>query len=84
MKNWIMRMPEPGPLGLTFLLAIARAMVSASLVNRPLGGRVETVFTPRTHFFFSAMTPPVEPPYWTQTVLMLTNSRMPNSDRSRP
>ena len=38
MKSWIMRMPEPMPLGLTFLLAMVRAMVSASLVNRPLGG----------------------------------------------
>src|SRR5262245_42314266 len=38
MKNWIMRIPEPMPLGLTFLLAIVRAMVWASLVNRPCGG----------------------------------------------
>src|SRR2546430_15448445 len=55
MKNWIMRMPEPMPLGLTFLLAMARAMVCASFVNKPLGGNVETVFTSRTHRFFSTM-----------------------------
>jgi hypothetical protein len=36
MWNWIMRMPEPMPLGLTFLLAIVRAMVLASLVKMPL------------------------------------------------
>jgi hypothetical protein len=52
MKNWIIRMPEPIPLGLTFLLAIALAIVSASFVNIRLGGLVETVFTLRTHFFF--------------------------------
>src|SRR2546429_2108745 len=55
MKHWIMRMPEPIPLGLTFLLAMVRAMVSASFVNRLLGGEVETVFTPRTHCFFPAL-----------------------------
>ena len=45
MKNWIMRRPEPGPLGLTRLLAMVRAIVRASLVKRPGGGRVETVLT---------------------------------------
>ena len=40
-----MRMPDPMPLGLTFLLAIASATVWASLVKRSLGGKVETVFT---------------------------------------
>src|SRR5207245_2639630 len=45
MKYWIMRMPEPMPWGLTFLLAIMRAMVLASLVKVPSGGKVETVFT---------------------------------------
>jgi hypothetical protein len=38
MKNWIMRIPEPIPLGLTFLLAIVRAIVSASFVKVPSGG----------------------------------------------
>ena len=38
MKNWIIRMPEPMPFGLTFLLANVRAMVSASLVNKFFGG----------------------------------------------
>ncbi len=33
------------PLGLTFLLVIVRAIVSAFLVNRFLVGYVETVFT---------------------------------------
>src|SRR5438105_768211 len=54
-KNWIMRMPEPIPLGLTFLLAMTRAMVRASFVKVPGGGNVETVFTSRTHRFFAAM-----------------------------
>jgi hypothetical protein len=38
-------MPEPMPLGLTFLLAIVRATVSASFVKSNDGGNVETVFT---------------------------------------
>jgi hypothetical protein len=38
MKYWIMRMPDPIPLGLTFLLAITRATASASRVNVPAGG----------------------------------------------
>jgi hypothetical protein len=45
MKNWTMRIPDPIPFGLTFLLAIALATVLASLVNKPGGGKVETVFT---------------------------------------
>jgi hypothetical protein len=40
-----MRMPEPMPLGLTRGLAMIRAMVRASLVKSPSGGKVETVFT---------------------------------------
>jgi hypothetical protein len=40
-----MRMPEPMPRGLTFLLAITLATVSASLVKVPSGGKVETVLT---------------------------------------
>jgi len=50
-----MRMPEPIPLGLTFLLAIVLAIVSASLVNKSLGGLVETVLTSRDHFFLAAI-----------------------------
>src|SRR5207302_45437 len=48
--------------------------------NRPLGGAVETVFTSRTQRFLAAM---ILPPL-TQTVLMLTNSRRPAADSSRP
>src|SRR5436309_1655524 len=51
MKYWTIRIAEPSPFGLTLLLAITRAMVCASLLNRPWGGAVETVFTPRTHRF---------------------------------
>jgi hypothetical protein len=43
-------MPEPGPLGDTLFDARDRAMVAASFVNSPLGGNVETVFTPATQF----------------------------------
>jgi hypothetical protein len=49
MKNWIIRMADPMPFGLTFLLAIVRAIDAASLVNVPSGGKVDTVFTRRTH-----------------------------------
>ena len=45
MKYWTIRIPDPIPLGLILLLAIARAIVSASLVNKSFGGKVETVFT---------------------------------------
>jgi len=51
MKYWTMRIPEPMPFGLTSLLAIRLAMVSASLVKSNLGGKVETVFTFCTHRF---------------------------------
>src|SRR5579884_2879098 len=51
-------MPEPIPLGLTFLLAITLLIVSASLVKIPWGGNVEMVLTLRTQFFFSAMASP--------------------------
>jgi hypothetical protein len=57
MKNWIIRSPDAGPLELTFLLAMTRAMVCASLVKSPWGGNVETVFTPRTQNFVSAFFP---------------------------
>ena len=43
-----MRIPEPGPFGETFSEARARAMVSASFVNRPAGGCVESVVTRAT------------------------------------
>jgi len=42
-------MPEPGPLGLARLVAIVRAMVAASLVNKPLGGCVESLVIVRDH-----------------------------------
>ena len=47
MKNWIMRMPDPIPLGLTRRVAMVRAIVSASLVKRLFGAWVEAVFTSR-------------------------------------
>jgi hypothetical protein len=49
MKNWTMRTAEPSPFGLTFLLAIVLATVSASLVKASFGGKVETVFTLDDH-----------------------------------
>ena len=45
MKNWIMRIPDAIPFGLTRRVAIVRAIVRASLVNKPAGGNVETVLT---------------------------------------
>jgi hypothetical protein len=44
-------MPEPNPLGLTFFEAICRAIVSASLVNMPFLGNVDSVVTLLTHRF---------------------------------
>jgi hypothetical protein len=49
MKYVSIRMPDPGPLGETFFDASERAIVSASFVNSPLGGNVETVLTDATH-----------------------------------
>ena len=46
-----MRIPDPGPLGETFLEAKVRAMVLASFVNRPGGGNVDSVFTRATQGF---------------------------------
>ena len=51
MKYCIMRMPEPVPLGLTFFDAMCRAIVSASLVNIPFLGKVDSVSTLRIHRF---------------------------------
>ena len=45
-------MPEPGPFGETYFDANTLAMVTASLVNKPGGGKVETVVTSAIHFFF--------------------------------
>jgi hypothetical protein len=45
-----MRMPEPGPFGETFFEASVRAMLAASLLNKPAGGWVESVLTPALHF----------------------------------
>ena len=50
-KYCIIRMPEPTPLGLTFFEAMCRAIVSASLVNMPFSGKVDSVVTPLTHRF---------------------------------
>ena len=52
MKYCTIRIPEPIPFGLTLLLAMALAIVSAFCVNRFSLGKVETVFTPWTHFRF--------------------------------
>lgn len=38
-------MPEPGPFGETFFEASHRAIVAASLVNKPSGGKVEVLLT---------------------------------------
>ena len=46
-----MRIAEPMPFGLTSLLLITRAMVSAFFVKMFLGGYVATVLTVCTHFF---------------------------------
>ena len=51
MKYCIIRIPEPTPLGLTFFEAICRAIVSASLVNMPFLGNVDSVVTFLTHRF---------------------------------
>lgn len=51
MKYVNMRIPEPGALGETFFDANARAMVDASLVNRPFWGWVESVVTFATQRF---------------------------------
>src|SRR5262245_9367149 len=55
MKYCNMRIPDPIPFGLTFLLARLRAIDSAFFVNSPSGGNVETVLTPCTHFFCFAI-----------------------------
>lgn len=47
-----MRIPEPGPLGETFVDARERAMVEALLLNRPASGWVESVVTFADHFLF--------------------------------
>src|SRR5438552_1422873 len=52
MKNVSMRIPDPGPLGETFFDARARAMVAASLVNKPSGGCVDSVVTLAAQRFF--------------------------------
>jgi hypothetical protein len=51
-------MPEPGPLGDTFLEARVRAMVGALFVNSPSGGCVESVCTPATHRLFGFVVAP--------------------------
>src|SRR5262249_6029798 len=45
-----MPIPEPIPLGLTDLRAKVFAIVFASLVKMPFGGKVDTVLTSPTHF----------------------------------
>jgi hypothetical protein len=51
MKYVNILMPEPGPLGETFLEAKARAIVAASFVNKPFAGCVESVVTFATQRF---------------------------------
>jgi hypothetical protein len=50
MKYWIIRIPDTMPFGLTFLLAIMRAIVLASFVKVSFGGKVETVWTSLTQY----------------------------------
>jgi hypothetical protein len=45
------RIPDPGPFSETLFDASCRAIVSASFVNSPSDGYVETVLTLLTHFF---------------------------------
>ena len=45
-------MPDCGPLGETLFEARDLAIVAASFLNKPGGGKVETVFTPATHLLF--------------------------------
>ncbi len=47
-------MAEPRPLGLTFLLDITRAIVSASSLKTPVGGCVESLVTFFTQRLFGA------------------------------
>ena len=54
-KKVSIRMPDPGPLGETFLEANVLAIVAALFVNRPAGGYVDSVLTFRTHLFFFAV-----------------------------
>lgn len=51
MKKFSIRIPEPGPFGETFLDARELAIVFASFVKSPGGGKVETVFTCPDHRF---------------------------------
>jgi hypothetical protein len=48
MKYVSIRIPEPGPLGDTLWEASTRAIVSALFVNKPGGGKVDSVLTPAT------------------------------------
>lgn len=52
MKYVSIRMPDDGPFGETLFQASDRAMVAALLVNKPLGGCVESVVTVLTQRFF--------------------------------
>ena len=63
-------MPDPGPLGETLFEARDRAIVSASLVKRPGGGKVETVLTLADHFF-TGCAMPESPQQSTQATLCL-------------
>jgi len=51
MKNVIIRRPELGPFGETFLDDSVRAIVAALFVNNPCGGWVESVLTFATQRF---------------------------------
>src|SRR5262245_48084208 len=51
----IMRMLEPRPVGLTFLLAMMRATDLASFLNVPSGGKVETVLILCDHLRLPAL-----------------------------
>lgn len=55
MKKLSMRMPDCGPLGETFFEARDLAIAAASFLNRPGGGKVETVFTPATHLLLGRL-----------------------------
>jgi len=54
-----MRMAELMPFGLTSLLLMARAMVSASFVKMSFGGYVDAVLTFCIHFFVFGVSIPL-------------------------
>jgi hypothetical protein len=85
MKNWIIRIPEPIPLGDTRFRAIVRAICSPDPVKVFGGGAVETVFTfpdqrLRGDFFAIFLTPQTDSTVHRDATMAPTD---PNRSRSR-